>query len=89
MYNAVMNAIRDGVRAGTQNTRPMTEFIINRLDADDLMKLTYSDLVALNYAQDVAEEVSAALVHANLVPLGRNMGVEFKLAADVPSLLDN
>jgi hypothetical protein len=89
MYKAVMNVIRDEVRAGTRKIQPIAEFTINHLDASDLERLTYADLIALNYAQDIAQEVSSALFHANLVPLGRTMGVKFKFDDDIPSWLDN
>ena len=89
MYHAIKKAITDELKAGTRNIRAVTEFKINRLDANDLSFLDESDLVALHFDESLAEKINTALVRANIVPLGMAMGVQFKFDANVPSLLDN
>ena len=77
-YNA-LRRITTGLRAGS-------DFSVNTIDSYDLRKLKINELVALGFAEKIAEEVSTALLNGDFGPLGRSLGLRLKIDADAPSL---
>ena len=80
MYNAVKQA------AAGSEIGAVLEFPIHKADANDLRKLTVSDLVDLDYDRLVAADVSAALLGEDYGPLGRTMGIRFIVNFEAPRL---
>lgn len=74
-------------RALRKAARELSEFAINRIDALDLQKLEASDLVSLDFDEQIAEEVSAALHRGDLEPLGQIMSLRLYVSPDAPALL--
>jgi len=78
MYNVIKEATAD---------YPVgAEFLIHKVDANDLIKLRPSDLESLGYDLGVAEGVSSAVREQDFGPLGRTMGIRFVFNSDAPRL---
>lgn len=87
MYDALKRAIKERIQ--NQLLTYKGDFVINRLDATDLIKLRESDLVERGYDPGRAKDIAEALMMLDYRPLMDALGVNLILGDDEPSLLGN